>query len=154
MNNKTQIRRIKLRDENIITVSDGWEITDMNMSMLRGNQNEINFTITKCTDNDNSSNEINIVRCKDCKYWDSDYGDPMECSITNRITLDTDYCSYGKPVNDRSEPVIVLCKDCRYWYQVECDPPKGWCSKGVAELTEPEWYCAEAERINRENNGD
>ena len=34
---------------------------------------------------------VEVVRCKDCKYWD-----PWHCSQFNDHTHEVDYCSYGE----------------------------------------------------------
>ena len=41
-----------------------------------------------------------VVRCKDCKHYESDGGALMVCSDTGVVVDDTDYCSYG----ERREP--------------------------------------------------
>lgn len=39
---------------------------------------------------------IDIVRCKECKYWTSDGGALMGCGHTEFVTSGDDYCSYGE----------------------------------------------------------
>ena len=39
---------------------------------------------------------IEIVRCKDCKYWVSDGGALMICDIHKDPTVPNHYCSYGE----------------------------------------------------------
>ena len=41
-----------------------------------------------------------IVRCKDCKHYESDGGALMQCEVSNMIVTDTDFCSYGKRKTD------------------------------------------------------
>lgn len=43
---------------------------------------------------------INIVRCKDCKYWVSDGGALMRCDIHKDPTVPNHYCSYGEEDKD------------------------------------------------------
>ena len=43
---------------------------------------------------------IDIVRCKECKSWKSDGGALMCCEISQSLTLEDDYCSFG----ERREP--------------------------------------------------
>lgn len=43
---------------------------------------------------------VEVVRCKDCKHYESDGGALMVCSDTGVVVDDTDYCSYG----ERREP--------------------------------------------------
>ena len=43
------------------------------------------------------ANVVEVVRCKDCKYWQSDGGAMMVCEA--HISLgkgENDYCSWGK----------------------------------------------------------
>jgi hypothetical protein len=43
---------------------------------------------------------MNIVRCKDCKYWVSDGGALMICDIHKDPTVPDHYCSYGEEDKD------------------------------------------------------
>ena len=43
---------------------------------------------------------IDIVRCKDCKYWVSDGGALMVCDIHKDPTVPNHYCSYGEEDKD------------------------------------------------------
>lgn len=43
---------------------------------------------------------IDIVRCKDCKYWVSDGGALMRCDIHKDPTVPDHYCSYGEEDKD------------------------------------------------------
>ena len=43
---------------------------------------------------------IDIVRCKDCKYWVSDGGALMICDIHKDPTVPDHYCSYGEEDKD------------------------------------------------------
>ena len=43
---------------------------------------------------------IEIVRCKDCKYWVSDGGALMICDIHKDPTVPDHYCSYGEEDKD------------------------------------------------------
>lgn len=43
---------------------------------------------------------IDIVRCKDCKYWVSDGGALMKCDIHKDPTVPDHYCSYGEEDKD------------------------------------------------------
>ena len=36
-----------------------------------------------------------LVRCRDCKHYESDGGAMMICNITDMVGDDDDYCSYG-----------------------------------------------------------
>ena len=38
---------------------------------------------------------IPVVRCRDCKHYESDGGAMMICNITDMVGDDDDYCSYG-----------------------------------------------------------
>ena len=41
---------------------------------------------------------IDIVRCKECKYWQSDGGTMMVCEVYNFIGKSADdFCSWGEP---------------------------------------------------------
>lgn len=53
--------------------------------------------ITKTID---SAPSIDIVRCKDCKYWVSDGGALMKCDIHKDPTVPDHYCSYGEEDKD------------------------------------------------------
>lgn len=37
-----------------------------------------------------------VVRCKDCRHYESDGGAFMVCSITDMVTDDDDFCSCGE----------------------------------------------------------
>lgn len=37
-----------------------------------------------------------IIRCKDCKHYNSDGGALMECGLSQMVVDDADYCSYGE----------------------------------------------------------
>lgn len=39
---------------------------------------------------------VEVVRCRECKYWVSDGGAMMICGITNAINHGEHYCSYGE----------------------------------------------------------
>ena len=39
---------------------------------------------------------VKVVRCKDCRHYESDGGALMVCSITDTVKDDADYCSYGE----------------------------------------------------------
>lgn len=39
---------------------------------------------------------VEVVRCKDCRHYESDGGALMVCSDTGVVVDDTDYCSYGE----------------------------------------------------------
>lgn len=43
-----------------------------------------------------------LIRCKACKYYQSDGGAIMECTISNNnlIWSEDDYCSYGEQRED------------------------------------------------------
>ena len=43
---------------------------------------------------------IDIVCCKDCKYWVSDGGALMRCDIHKDPTVPDHYCSYGEEDKD------------------------------------------------------
>lgn len=43
-----------------------------------------------------ASESIDIVKCKDCKYYQSDGGAEMLCDICGMDVKDDDYCSYGE----------------------------------------------------------
>ena len=47
-----------------------------------------------------SAPSIDIVRCKDCKYWVSDGGALMKCDIHKDPTVPDHYCSYGEEDKD------------------------------------------------------
>ena len=47
-----------------------------------------------------SAPSIDIVRCKDCKYWVSDGGASMKCDIHKDPTVPDHYCSYGEEDKD------------------------------------------------------
>ena len=50
---------------------------------------------------------IDIVRCRECKYWVSDGGALMRCDIHKDPTVPEHFCSYGcrseKPNNSTTE---------------------------------------------------
>ena len=56
----------------------------------------INVGITKSRNVMMSAPSIDIVRCKDCKYWVSDGGALMICDIHKDPTVPDHYCSYGE----------------------------------------------------------
>ena len=43
---------------------------------------------------------IDIVRCRECKYWVSDGGALMRCDIHKDPTVPNHYCSYGEEDKD------------------------------------------------------
>ena len=47
-----------------------------------------------------SADAVEVVRCKDCKRYDSDGGALMVCELTELVADDNDYCSWG----ERREP--------------------------------------------------
>lgn len=44
----------------------------------------------------NTAPSIDIVRCKDCKYWRSDGGALMICDVHKDPTVPDHFCSYGE----------------------------------------------------------
>lgn len=44
----------------------------------------------------NDAPSIEIVRCKECKYWVSDGGALMLCDIHKDPTISEHFCSYGE----------------------------------------------------------
>ena len=43
---------------------------------------------------------VEVVRCRDCKYWDGEIRDGFyyfeHCSLINEDRISDDYCSYGE----------------------------------------------------------
>lgn len=39
---------------------------------------------------------VEVVRCKNCKYWLKNKHDKPLCTCIDRVTYGTDYCSYGE----------------------------------------------------------
>ena len=55
----------------------------------------------KCSDFKNKADFVEVVRCKDCKYFTKEMiGDSLECTCTHSLAMvgiTTDkYCSYGE----------------------------------------------------------
>lgn len=44
----------------------------------------------------NAADVVEVVRCKDCKYFSKDSGGRKYCDMLYATMLDTDYCAYGK----------------------------------------------------------
>ena len=47
-----------------------------------------------------SADAVEVVRCKDCKWYESDGGALMVCARIELVADDNDYCSWG----ERREP--------------------------------------------------
>ena len=47
---------------------------------------------------------VEVVRCKDCKYWNKEKSDEVKdfgyCKCNDEYFTDTDYCSYGERKDD------------------------------------------------------
>ena len=43
-----------------------------------------------------SADVVNIVRCSECKWWQSDGGALMLCEVTGLPTEENHYCSWGR----------------------------------------------------------
>lgn len=43
---------------------------------------------------------VEVVRCKDCRHYESDGGAMMICDITYNYANDDDFCSYGERASD------------------------------------------------------
>ena len=44
-----------------------------------------------------STNFEEVIRCKDCRFWDDDGRcDPLKNGLTEDYTMGVDYCSYGE----------------------------------------------------------
>lgn len=70
----------------------------IDVEWLKQNFNTVFWSqITKTID---SAPSIDIVRCKDCKYWVSDGGALMKCDIHKDPTVPDHYCSYGEEDKD------------------------------------------------------
>ena len=41
-----------------------------------------------------------IVRCKNCKHYESDGGALMQCGVSGITVNDEDYCSYGERIEE------------------------------------------------------
>lgn len=50
--------------------------------------------------NDIEGQVTEIVRCKDCKHYESDGGALMRCAVSGITVNDEDYCSYGERIEN------------------------------------------------------
>lgn len=50
----------------------------------------------RCNDCKWNDDVVEVVRCKDCRHYESDGGALMVCSITDTVKDDADFCSYGE----------------------------------------------------------
>ena len=50
----------------------------------------------------NKADVVEVVRCKDCRYWDN-YNDVMVCMLSGGIKGTGDYCSYGERAEEYIE---------------------------------------------------
>lgn len=58
-------------------------------------------TITEKDDRENTCPLIEIVECKDCKYWTDDMSGNMWCEhAIGGLTEPTDFCSYGDRIDE------------------------------------------------------
>lgn len=58
-------------------------------------------TITEKDDKENTCPLIEIVECKDCKYWTDDMSGNMWCEhAIGGLTEPTDFCSYGDRIDE------------------------------------------------------
>ena len=64
---------------------------------------KVKDNIVKCIERQPTADVVEVVRCKDCVWWEPDrYGSIMgRCEnprngLINEYTDNTDYCSYGK----------------------------------------------------------
>ena len=81
-------------------------IIDMSISVLCGGGNE---EMAVLVEDINSIPSIEIIRCRECKYWVSDGGALMLCDIHKDPTVPEHFCSYGS----RSEkPNNLTTEDC------------------------------------------
>lgn len=57
----------------------------------------VKHAIEKCPTVD----AVEVVRCKDCKYWDDDRRcNGIENGLVREYTREDDFCSYGERKND------------------------------------------------------
>ena len=58
---------------------------------------------------------IDIIHCRECKYWVSDGGALMRCDIHKDPTVPEHFCSYGsrseKPNNSTTEESSMVGKE-------------------------------------------
>ena len=50
---------------------------------------------------------VEVVRCNDCKHYESDGGALMQCEVSNAIVTDTDFCSYGERKTEEKSGVYI-----------------------------------------------
>lgn len=71
-----------------------WYNNDINGSRVVRSE-VIDIVQMLCIDNAPTIDAVEVVRCKDCKHYESDGGAIMICNITDMVGDDDDYCSYG-----------------------------------------------------------
>ena len=49
-----------------------------------------------CAAYKNKANVVEVVRCKDCRFWDNGRCEATVNGLVREFTEETDYCSYGK----------------------------------------------------------
>lgn len=96
-----------------------------------GSFNEEQFGQTGCAEFEDKSRFVEVVRCKDCKYWqDNNGGYPHEeCRWGKEETPDADdFCSYGerKEYFTREEVSKMSNKDVKKHYKEILKSMKKW----------------------------
>ena len=66
-----------------------------------GSDNPVrNYVTEAMTDTIPAADVVEVVRCRDCKYWDGEIRDGFyyfeHCSLINEDRISDDYCSYGE----------------------------------------------------------
>lgn len=90
---------------------------------------------------------IDIVRCKECRYWWVD-GDNMLCHIHYDPTVPEHFCSYGVKKGATECIPLVRCKDCKWRNRFGCHNPiwgDGWGNYPPPNPSDDD-FCSRGER--------
>ena len=87
--------------------------------------------------------ETHIIRCLENAI--EGVGICSEVSISSSVL-------HGAIKLLKEKPQIVRCKDCKYW-QTNTQFCTRWSAPFATQHTSPNWYCADAERKDGDDNG-
>ena len=97
---------------------------------------------------------VEVIRCKDCKYFDHEMGNG--CSLHDMWNGPNDYCSMGerKEGDNRTQEAIdrmyhiIRCKDCKHHQDEE--PGMVYCPNMLGGWIDNNFFCGWAERKESE----
>lgn len=75
---------------------DKIEYEDMLRPRGNGNYEECQIAYRDQIDDIPTADVVEVVRCKDCKHYETDGGALMVCKVSALNTNDDDFCSYGE----------------------------------------------------------